>query len=54
MILAACFLSIAIISFFLGGFYFNPGKRHLEARLAEVKWIATKYGYTAIKKLLEE
>jgi hypothetical protein len=54
MILAACFLSIAIISFFLGGFYFNPGKRHLEAQLAEVKWIATKYGYTAIKKLLEE
>jgi hypothetical protein len=54
MIVTACFGAVAIISFFLGGFYFNPGKRHLEAQLAECRWIATKYGYTAVRKLFEE
>jgi multisubunit Na+/H+ antiporter MnhC subunit len=54
LVLTACFLSIAIVSFFLGGFFFSPGKRELEEQLAEIKWIAAKYGYTAVRKLFEE
>ena len=47
-------IAIAVISFFLGGFVFADEQCRLEAQLGEVRKIAEKYGYTAIKKLLEE
>jgi hypothetical protein len=54
MVTLACFATVAVVSFVLGGFFFSPGKRELEEQLAEIKWIAAKYGYTAVRKLFEE
>jgi hypothetical protein len=47
------FAATAVISFVLGGFLFAPGRRELKAQLDELKSIAEKYGYTAVRKLLE-